>query len=247
MTFTKKPKVKQAVILAGGLGVRLRPLTHRIPKPMVPVNGKPFIEYLINDLKKNGIKKIVFLLGYLPDRLVNYFGDGCNFGLEIKYSIGGLEDETGTRIKNAAEFLDDKFLLLYGDNYWPMNLKKMSDLYYKLGAPATMTVYSNKNGDAEYGARNNIQIDKDGYIIGYGPLTEDPKMQGQGVDIGFFILDRKLVNQMPETSFEFQGDFLPRLIEKKQLGAYMTDDFYHTITSIDFLKRTEKFFKTKKW
>ena len=79
--------IKQAVILAGGIGTRLRPLTDNLPKPMVPINRKPFLEYLLELLKENGIKEVVLLLGYLPDKIREYFGNGSDFGIKIKYSV----------------------------------------------------------------------------------------------------------------------------------------------------------------
>ena len=87
--------IKQAVILAGGRGERLKPITDTIPKPMVPINGKPFLEYLVELLKENGIEEIVMLLGYLPDKITEYFGDGSKFGVRIRYSVGAVEDEGG--------------------------------------------------------------------------------------------------------------------------------------------------------
>ena len=82
----------QAIILAGGRGERLRPFTDNLPKPMVPVNGKPFLEYVVELLRENGITEIVMLLGYLPEKITEYFGDGKKFGVSIKYSIGSVDD-----------------------------------------------------------------------------------------------------------------------------------------------------------
>ena len=81
-------EIKQAVILAGGMGTRLKPITDTLPKPMIPMNGKPFLEHLVKMLKEEGITEIVLLLGYLPQKVQEYFGDGSNFGLKIKYLSG---------------------------------------------------------------------------------------------------------------------------------------------------------------
>ncbi|MCK4416320.1 MAG: NTP transferase domain-containing protein, partial [Thermoplasmatales archaeon] len=123
--------IKQAVILAGGLGTRLRPITDKIPKPMIEFHNKPFLEYILEMLKNNGIEEVVLLLGYLPDPIVEYFGDGTKFGIKIKYSIGTIEDKTGTRIRNAEELLDDHFMLMYCDNYLPFNLQQYVDFHNK--------------------------------------------------------------------------------------------------------------------
>ena len=116
--------VKQAVKLAGGRGTRLKTLTDNLPKPMISINKRPFLEYLIDLLKENGIEEVVLLLGYLPKKIMEYFGNGSTFGIKIKYSIGDISFETGKRIKNVEELLDNNFLLMYCDNYWPLNLKE---------------------------------------------------------------------------------------------------------------------------
>src|SRR5882757_4733148 len=93
---SKKPK--QAVILAGGRGERLAPLTNTIPKPMVPFHGKPFLQYLLEYLKNEGFERVLLLLGYLPETVVEYFGDGSKFGIQIEYSITEVKNETGPRL-----------------------------------------------------------------------------------------------------------------------------------------------------
>ena len=138
--------IKQAVILAGGLGTRLKSITDSIPKPMIQFHKKPFLEYIIEMLKENGIEEVVLLLGYLPDPIVKYFGDGTKFGIKIKYSIGTVEDMTGTRIRNAKELLDDHFMLMYCDNYLPFNLKQYVDFHNKQKTQASVMVYTNKDG-----------------------------------------------------------------------------------------------------
>ena len=104
------------------------------------------MEYLIELLRKNGIEEVVLLLGYLPEKIVEHFGDGKKFGLNIKYSITDVEDETGRRLKKAEHLLDEKFLLMYSDNYWPMDLKKMAAYYDLKGKTGLMTVYNNRDG-----------------------------------------------------------------------------------------------------
>src|SRR5262245_27345260 len=103
--------VSQAVILAGGRGERLRPLTDTIPKPMVPFHGKPFLRYLIERLAAQGIRRVTLLLGFLPDVVRAYFGDGRQFGIDIEYSVTPPSDETGARIRAAAHLYDSHFML----------------------------------------------------------------------------------------------------------------------------------------
>jgi D-glycero-D-manno-heptose 1,7-bisphosphate phosphatase len=116
---------RQAVILAGGLGTRLRPITDTIPKPMIIFHGKPFLEYLIKMLANQEFTKVVLLLGYLPEKVIEYFGSGEKWGIEIQYSVTDVEDDTGLRLLKAKDLIEDEFMLLYCDNYWPMDFNKM--------------------------------------------------------------------------------------------------------------------------
>lgn len=237
-------KIEQAVILAGGLGTRLKPLTDNLPKPMIPINGKPFLEYLIEMLKNNGIKDVVPLLGYLPDKIIDHFGDGSKFGVKMKYSVGDVSFETGTRIKNAGGLLNNNFLLIYSDNYWPMNLKKMTNFYHNKNLEAMVTVYNNKDGSAEYGFQNNMLISKDRLVLEYDKTKKDSSFNA--IDMGFFILNKKILNLMPEHNFSFEREMFPKLIEKEQLCAFTTDHPYYYITNQNTLERTKKFLEPKK-
>ncbi len=232
--------IKQAVILAGGIGTRLRPLTYKIPKPMILLNNKPFLEYLIELLKENGIEEIVLLLGYLPDKIKEYFGDGLNFGIKIKYLVGDVSFETGKRIKNAEELLDDNFLLMYCDNYWPLNLKKLVEYHDNHNVLATVTIYTNKDNFT----KSNMRVDDKGYVILYDKSRQEKNLSG--VDIGFFIINKKVLELMPDTNFSFEKEILPELIKKKQLAGYLTNHRYYSIGKIERLPVTEKFLQPKK-
>ncbi|MBI2024341.1 HAD-IIIA family hydrolase [Candidatus Giovannonibacteria bacterium] len=231
--------IKQAVILAGGKGERLKPITDKIPKPMVLINGRPFLEYLVEDLKGKGIEEIILLLGYLPDAVTNYFGDGEKFGIKIKYSISPVGDETGTRIKKAEEYLCDKFLLLYCDNYCPISLEKLNEFYAEKNKLATLTAYSNKYGYT----KNNILI-IDGIVEKYDRNRENEKLNG--VDIGFFILSKKILDLIPDKNFSFEEIILPKLIQMNELSGYITDIPYVSIGKIERIKDAELYFSERK-
>jgi histidinol-phosphate phosphatase family protein len=232
--------VKQAVILAGGRGTRLQPLTDTVPKPMILLNGKPFLEYLIELLKENGISEIVLLLGYLPEKITEYFGDGSRFGVQITYSISDISDETGTRIKKAERLLQQDFLLMYCDNYLPLNLKKLLEFHEKQKTMASVTVYTNKDKIT----KNNVFVDEKGYVITYDRTRQAKDLNG--VDVGFFILSKKIMEWMPEENFSFQNVIIPRLIDQHQLSGYFIDNRYYSIGSLERLPLTEKFLQPKK-
>ncbi|MBI4333149.1 MAG: HAD-IIIA family hydrolase [Chloroflexi bacterium] len=222
----------------------MRPLTYDIPKPMAPVNGRPFLEYLLEMLRENGISEVVLLLGYLPEKIVQHFGDGSNFGVNIKYSIGSISDKTGTRVKNAEHLLDPVFLLMYGDNYWPLNLKRLLAFYNEHGTLASTTVYANKDGKGEYGAENNIHVDDDGYVLKYDKGRKDKNLNG--VDIGFFILSKEVLELAPNRDFSFEEEVLPALVDKRQLSGYRIEHRYYYISTPESLKLTERYLKPKK-
>jgi NDP-sugar pyrophosphorylase family protein len=231
--------IRQAVILAGGEGVRLRPLTYSVPKPMVPVNNRPFLEYLVDMLKDNGITEVVLLLGYLPEVIIRHFGDGSDFGLNIKYSIGKVSDKTGTRIRNAGPLFDDVFLLMYGDNLWPLDLNKLFAFYSRQKTLASTTIYTNKDGRGEYGRENNACVNDRGFVLKYDKSRRDKDLNG--VDIGFFILNKKVLELIPAGDCSFEEEVLPVLIKKKQLSGYQTDERYYYITSVESLEAMEAF------
>ncbi|MBI2048869.1 MAG: HAD-IIIA family hydrolase [Candidatus Liptonbacteria bacterium] len=237
-------RIKQAVILAGGPGLRLRPLTNDRPKPMVLVNDKPFLDYLAELLKKNGITEVVFLLGYLHEKITDYVGDGSRYGIKARYSISDVTDGTGTRIRKANEkgLLNEEFLLLYCDNYLNLQLDELYNFHVARGVAATVTVYSNKHGLT----KNNIFVDSKGYVTKYDKSRADENMNG--VDMGFFIINReKILELMPkEENFFFELVVMPALIKKGQLAGFVTDRFYYSIGSPARLQVTEQFLKPKK-
>lgn len=232
-------KIKQAVILAGGRGERLRPITDEIPKPMVLVSGRPFLEHIIEFLKNNGVEEIVLLLGYLPEKITEHFRDGSKFGVKIKYSITPVDDGTGTRIKKAADLLRDKFCLLYCDNYCPISLNKLYQYHSEKNKNATMTIYSNKYGFT----KNNIKIE--GCAIKKYDRSRIEK-DLNGVDIGFFILDKKVLDLMPLENFSFEEVIISHLVQNEDLAGFVTDFPYISIGKMDRLPDAEKYFSERK-
>ncbi len=236
--------IKQAVILAGGLGTRLRPFTNDLPKPMVAVNGIPFVEHMLRQLRALGFTEIVFLLGYLPEKVTSYFGDGSRFGLSIRHSLGAIEDESGTRLRNARDMLDEHFLLMYSDNHWPIRLDEMLASYNEGDALALMTAYRNRDGGGEYGFENNVYADEAGMMRAYDQTRKDPRLNG--VEIGFFIVNKKVTDDFPPHNFSFQGEIIPQLIKKGAVRAYMTDHPYYPLTSPAHIQTAGKFLMSKK-
>jgi D-glycero-D-manno-heptose 1,7-bisphosphate phosphatase len=236
----KKIKLRQAVIVAGGLGSRLQPFTDHMPKPMIEINGKPLLEHLIQLLKTEGIEEIVLCLGYLPEKIKNYFGDGSRLGIPIRYSVGDVSFGSAKRVKHAEELLDEHFLLMYADNYWPLHLEKLRRFYESKNVLMTMTVYLNKDKFTE----NNVLLDSNGFVRRY-----DKKRGAQDlncVDIGFFILNKEVVRAMPDTPSLMIYEIFPDLIERNQLAAMTTDHRYCGLSKIDRLPFVRDFLTDRK-
>jgi NDP-sugar pyrophosphorylase family protein len=123
MIIHKNKKISQAVILAGGQGVRLRPITDLYQKCMFRFGGRPFLYYLIKFYKRQGIKKFLILTGYKSEQIMSYFGNGKNFGVNIHYSYSPIDAQTGKRVLDSYDQLDELFFLSYADVYCNFDLK----------------------------------------------------------------------------------------------------------------------------
>src|SRR5262249_26011753 len=217
---TATPRPTQAAILAGGLGTRLGPLTKSRPKPMVEILGKPFLAYQIEQLRDQGFKKILLLLGYMPEVIQEYCGDGSRWRIQIQYSVSGVGDETGRRLKLAEALLDPYFLLLYCDNYWPMQIHKMWLRYVARNAPVMITVYTNRDGYT----RNNVRVDTDGYVTAYDKTYRVPDLQG--VEISYALVDKSVLDLLPDSNVSLEESLYTQLANERQLSAYLTDHRY---------------------
>lgn len=226
----------QAVILAGGRGTRMQPLTDTKPKAMIEFGGKPFLEYMIEMLRAQGFEDVLLLLGYLPEVIVDHFGDGRQHGLGITYSVTGPDDLTSHRMLTAADLLEPRFLLLYCDNYWPMRMDDMWASYVALGKPAQVTVYANED---DY-SRDSVIVDADGSVAVFDRTRTTPGLSG--VEISYAILERSVLDLLPPDGDElFEQAAYPVLAERGELGAYVSRHRYYSVGTLAKLPLTELF------
>lgn len=227
--------VTQAVILAGGRGARLAPLTDSRPKPLLEIGGRPFIDHLLMLLRDQGITRVVMLLGYRAQMIIDHLGHGTRLGLEIAYSVAPEEDETGQRLRRAADLLDPEFLLTYCDNYWPLPLARLWRSYKWAGAPMQITIYDNEDGYT----RDNVRVEN-GFVAEYDKSRSAPNLKG--VDIGYAIVQRDVLKRLPEGNPSFEAELYPALVADGKLAAYVTGHRYYSIGGHSRLPLTESFF-----
>jgi len=225
----------QTVIVAGGRGSRLRPLTDTKPKPMIEFHGKPFLGYLLELLREQGFERVLMLLGYLPGVIQAYCGNGSPWGLAIDYAISAVEDDTGRRLKLAASHLDPTFFLVYCDNYWPMSFARMWERYLATRASAMLTVYENR----DHYTKDNVQLNGKGRIVRYDKDRTQPGLSG--VEIGYAVLRRSVVEALPDSNCCFERVVYPRLAAQQKLWAFVTGHRYYSVSSPERLALTEEF------
>lgn len=238
MKTPKRPT--QAVILAGGRGTRLGALTQERPKPMVAIAGKPFLEYQVAQLREQEFDRVLLLLGYLPQVVQEHFGDGRRWGVKIDYSVTGVDDDTGRRIKLAEPYLDDHFLLLYCDNYWPMNFAKLWQRFVEQRVAAMITVYRNRDGYT----KNSVRIEDDGLVSIYDKSNREPRLNG--VEISYAILDKRVTELLDAENRLFETAVYPELASAGQLAGFATDHRYYSVGALHRLPLTEAFFRRHK-
>lgn len=236
----KETRIGQAVIIAGGLGTRLKPFTEAAPKPMYPFEGRPFIEYLVKQVKSFGIDRILILLGYLPEKIMDYLGNGERYGVRITYDVTPVEYETGKRMKAALAKMEKEFLFLYCDNYCPVNYGKLLEMYRCSQAAAQITAYSNRDGYT----KNNLKIAEDGRVEIYDKKRAADGLRG--VDIGYAFIRRRVVEMLPEENVNFEAYVYPRLVQEGQLYAAICEHRYYSVGSWERIELAKQFFKPRK-
>jgi mannose-1-phosphate guanylyltransferase len=227
----------QAVILAGGLGTRLWPLTREIPKPMIPVGGVPYLEHQLRLLGSQRIRDIVILAGYLGDRIEEYFGDGSRLDLRIRYSREQTPLGTGGALRLAEPLLQDTFLVLFGDSYLPIDNRAVHDRLLGSAAQAVLVVYDNSVEDTL--VPNNIALDAESYVTRYEKKSQAPGLTR--VDAGVLAM-RRAVLALSESAgaFSLENELYPRLIGRRQLLAYETRQRFYDIGTPEGLKLFER-------
>jgi NDP-sugar pyrophosphorylase family protein len=224
----------QCVILAGGFATRLRPITNAVPKSMVPVAHRPFLEYQLQLLKKNGICDVVLCVGHLHEQIISYFGDGNAFGVRISYSretdklLG-----TGGALRNALSLLHKKFFVMYGDSYLPVDFRAVWQCSQRYGAEPLMVVYRNRS---HYDASNVVF--REGRVQVYDKRSRTPEMEY--IDYGLLVLSSELFTGVPEGCPFDLAELLTSIAAEGHLMGYEVHERFFEIGSHDGLRDFER-------
>ena len=230
----------QIVVLAGGLGTRLGQLTSETPKSLIPIHGKPFLEYQLDFLKRGGLENIILCVGYLGERIEKYFGDGKRFGVDIKYSY---ENQhllgTAGALKNAKELLEDEFFVLYGDSYLFLDFVGIISYFRRYNKLALMTVYENHD---RYDT-SNVVIDGD-KVKQYSKQRETKDTIY--IDYGVSVLMKKALELVPPNQVYSLDKLFDQLVRQDELLAYQVEERFYHIGSVEGLEEFKKFFSQGK-
>lgn len=232
-------KIDVAVIMAGGKGSRLRSITNdEIPKPMVPVDGKPLLEYQVEALKEYGIKKIIMIVGHLGEKIMDHFKDGKDFGVDIDYIVE--KEPLGTA--GAFYYLKDKtdtkdFLLIFGDVFFDIDFDRMEDFHFKNAALTTLLAHPNGHPyDSDL-----IQTDDNGKVIGFDSKNNvRDYWYDNMVNAGMYIINRELLELVGEpVKIDFEKDILANQVKNgANIYAYHSPEYVKDVGTVDRINAT---------
>lgn len=232
-------KIDVAVIMAGGKGSRLRSITNdEIPKPMVPVDGKPLLEYQVEALKEYGIKKIIMIVGHLGEKIMDHFKDGKDFGVDIDYIVE--KEPLGTA--GAFYYLKDKtdakdFLLVFGDVFFDIDFDRMEDFHFKNAALTTLLAHPNGHPyDSDL-----IQTDDNGKVIGFDSKNNvRDYWYDNMVNAGMYVINRELLELVGEpVKIDFEKDILANQVKNgANIYAYHSPEYVKDVGTVDRINAT---------
>ena len=228
----------KAVILAGGLGTRLLPYTKTLPKPMLPLGGKPILEYEIEWIRKNGIKEIILCVSHLRKRIEDYFGDGKRFGVKIEYAISNKPLATAGQLKTAEKFIDDTFVCLYGDSIYNFSLRNMITQHKKDKSSVTMSLYNYKF-NLKYGVIDTTNI---GRVTSW---NEKPEFSAK-INMGCYVMEPEVLQLIPKNKPYGMDDVIRKvLVKRKKVSSVISTKGFLDIGDKDTYEKANDEYRKK--
>ncbi len=220
-------------ILAGGEGTRLRPYTDYAPKPMLMLGGKPILQYVIENLRRSGLKDIVITAGYKADQIESYFGDGSKFGVKVEYSLEKEKLNTAGSILPLKGKVKETFVVVMGDHLTNIDMADMLKSHKKSGAIATVALFRKKS-PLEYG----VATIEDGRISSF---AEKPMLE-HNFNTAIYIFEPEIFDYIKGKE-DFAKDVFPRLLQaKKPINAYVFEGVWFDIGRVSDYERFVELF-----
>jgi mannose-1-phosphate guanylyltransferase/phosphomannomutase len=221
----------KAVIMSGGFGTRLRPLTCNIPKPMVPMMNKPMMQHIVDLLKKHGITDIVSTLFYQPDIITGYFGDGAKFGINMQYRKAEADYGTAGSVRNAADFLDERFIIISGDVLTDFDLTQAIKFHEEKNAKATLVLTRAKNPLA-FGV---VITDSGGKITRFLEKPSWGEVFSDTINTGIYIIEPEVLKLIPyQKEFDFSKNLFPAMLEQDMgLYGYIAEGYWRDVGNLN--------------
>ncbi|HAX79423.1 MAG TPA: mannose-1-phosphate guanylyltransferase, partial [Cyanobacteria bacterium UBA11372] len=228
----------RAVLMAGGSGTRLRPLTCDLPKPMVPILNRPIAEHIINLLKRHRITEVIATLHYLPDVMRDYFSDGSDFGVQMTYAVE--EDQplgTAGCVKNIADLLDSTFLVISGDSITDFDLNAAIEFHQRKQSKATLILTRVPN-PIEFGV---VITDTEGRIRRFLEKPSSSEIFSDTVNTGTYILEPEVLDYLPPmTESDFSKDLFPLLLDKGEpMYGYIASGYWCDVGHLEAYREAQ--------
>ncbi len=225
-------------ILAGGFATRVRPLTETIPKSMIEICGQPFVHWQMRQLAKAGVTEVIFCVAYKAEAIIDFIGDGSNYGMRVRYSHDGPNQlGTGGAIVKALPLLGKQFLVLYGDSYLPTDYSKIIKVYCDSNKPALMTVYANHG---RFGA-SNVDF-TNGELRRYQKGINSPEMTH--IDYGLSCFDESVFSKYSPAITLDLAEICTHLASQNLLAGFEVEERFYEIGShkgiVDFTAYIER-------
>jgi mannose-1-phosphate guanylyltransferase/phosphomannomutase len=221
----------KAVVMAGGEGTRLRPLTSNQPKPMVPVVGKPCMEHILELLREHGLTDVVVTVAFLPQAIRTYFGQGETLGMQIGYSVEESPLGTAGSVRLAAGQLDETFLVISGDALCDVDLSALVDFHRERGAAVTIGLKSVEN-PLEFGI---VVTDEEGRIERFLEKPSWSQVFSDTINTGIYVVEPEVLRHVPtDRPYDFSKELFPYLLEMgRPLYGYVMDGYWQDIGNLD--------------
>jgi mannose-1-phosphate guanylyltransferase/phosphomannomutase len=221
----------KAVVMAGGEGTRLRPLTSNQAKPMVPIVGKPCMEHILELLRTHGFEDVIVTVAFLPQAIRGYFGDGDALGIDLSYSVEESPLGTAGSVRLAADQLDEPFLVISGDALCDVDLGKLVEFHRERNAAATIGLVSVDN-PLEFGI---VVTDDDGRIERFLEKPSWGQVFSDTINTGIYVLDPEVLRHVPtDRPFDFSKELFPLLLEMgRPLCGFVLEGYWQDIGNLD--------------